>query len=196
MPRVKVLLNESVKNVGRVGDVVEVSAGFARNYLLPQHLAVEPTPNNVKKVEARRQEIERIERERREQQAALIKQLQGIEVTLERKANEQGHLFGSVTATDIAKGLQAQGFNIQPDDITLPGRLDHIDTYMAKVSFAEDLSTEVKVWVSPDAESKELMEAARKAAAAAAAEAAAAAPPPAEAEGKPAKSERKGKKAE
>ena len=85
--------------------MVEVSAGYARNYLLPQHLAVEPTPGNVKKVEARRKEIERMERERREQQAALIKQLEGVEVTLERKANEQGHLFGSVTATDIAKAL-------------------------------------------------------------------------------------------
>ena len=172
MPLVKVLLNESVKNVGRVGDVVEVAAGFARNYLLPQHLAVEPTAGNLKKVEARRQEIERIERERRSEQERLIKQLEGVEVTLERKANEQGHLFGSVTATDIAKSLQTQGFNINPDDINLPGKLDHIDTYMVKVKLAEDLGTDVKVWVSPDAESKELIESARKAQATAAAEAA------------------------
>src|SRR5256885_3874932 len=147
MNTVKLLLKESIKNVGRVGDVVEVSPGYARNYLLPRDLAVEPTANNVKKIEARRQEIERQERERRDQQAALIKQLEGVEVTLERRANEQGHLFGSVTATDIAKALQAQGFNINPDDINLPGRLDRIDKYMVRVSFAEDLSTEVKAYV-------------------------------------------------
>src|SRR5271163_4011182 len=103
MATVKLLLKESIKNVGRVGDIVEVSAGYARNYLLPRDLAVQPTPNNVKKVEARRKEIEKQERERREQQEALIGRLTGIEITLERRANEQGNLFGSVTATDIAK---------------------------------------------------------------------------------------------
>src|SRR5271154_4089882 len=129
MPNVKLLLSESIKNVGKVGDVVEVSAGYARNYLLPQDLAVEPTPNNVKKIEARRKEIERQERERREQQAALIKQLEGTEVTLERRANEQGHLFGSVTATDIAKALQGQGFNVEASDVNLLGKLDRVNTY-------------------------------------------------------------------
>jgi len=163
MPRIKLLLKESVKHVGKVGDVVEVSAGYARNYLIPHDLAVEPTPANIKKIEARRQEIERQEREKRAQQEALIKQLVGVEVTLERKTNEQGHLYGAVSATDIAKALQAQGFAIEPDEIILPGRLDHVDTYLAQVRFAEDLSAEVKVWVAPDAESKAAMEAARKA---------------------------------
>src|SRR6185436_11000558 len=61
MATVKLLLKESIKNVGRVGDVVEVSPGYARNFLLPKDLAVEPTPNNVKKIEARRKEVERLE---------------------------------------------------------------------------------------------------------------------------------------
>ncbi len=159
MATVKLLLKESIKNVGRVGDVVEVSPGYARNYLVPRDLAVEPTAGNVKKVEERRKEIERQERERREQQEAMIKQLAGVEVTLERRANEQGNLFGSVTATDIARGLQGQGFNINPDDINLPGRLDRIDTYSVQVKFAEDLTTDLKVWVAPDAESKAAIDA-------------------------------------
>jgi large subunit ribosomal protein L9 len=166
---IKLLLTESVKHVGKVGDVVEVSSGFARNYLLPQHLAIQPTAGNVKKVEARRQEIERAEREKRADKETLIKQLAGVEVTLQRRTNDQGHLFGSVSATDIAKSLQTQGFNIHPDDINLPGRLDHVDTYTAQVKLAEDLAADVKVWVAPDAESKELIDAARKAATAAAA---------------------------
>lgn len=167
MARIKLMLKESIKNVGRVGDVVEVSPGYARNYLLPKDLAVEPTPNNIKKIEARRQEIERQERERREQQEAMIKQLEGVEVTLERRANELGHLFGSVSATDIAKSLQSQGFNINPDDVNLPGKLDRIDTYTVQVRFAEDLVAVIKAWVAPDAESKAAIDAARKAAAAA-----------------------------
>lgn len=170
MATVKLLLRESIKNVGRVGDVVEVSPGYARNYLLPNNLAVQPTPNNIKKVEERKKEIERQERELREQQAALIKQLEGVEVTLERRANEQGHLFGSVTATDIAKALQQQGFNVEPEDVYLPGRIDRIEKYTVTVSFAEDLKTEIKVWVSPDPDSKAAMDAYAKSNQAAAAE--------------------------
>jgi large subunit ribosomal protein L9 len=174
MANVKLLLNESVKHVGRVGDVVEVSPGYARNYLVPQGLAVEPTPGNLKKVEARKKEIEKIERERREQQAALIGQLKDVEVTLERRANEQGHLYGAVSATEIAKALQTQGFNINADDINLPGKLDRIEKYNVTIAFADDLKTEIKVWVAPDPDSKAAIDAARKAAASAAAE-----PPPA-----------------
>ena len=158
MANVKLLLKESIKHVGRVGDVVEVSAGYARNYLLPKDLAVEPTPNNVKKIEARKKEIEKLEAEKRDQQAEVIKKLEGVEVMLERRANEQGHLFGSVSATDIAKQLQAQGYTVEADDISLPGKLDHIDTYKVVVSFAEDLRAEIKVWVNPDAESKAAIE--------------------------------------
>jgi large subunit ribosomal protein L9 len=162
MATIKLLLKESIKNVGRVGDVVEVSPGYARNYLLPNDLAVQPTPGNIKKVEERRKEIEKMERERREQQAALLKQLEGVEVTLERRANENGHLFGSVSATDIAKALQAQGYNIEPEDVNLPGKLDRIEKYNVRIKFAEDLATEVKVWVAPDAESKAAIDAAQK----------------------------------
>jgi large subunit ribosomal protein L9 len=154
MATVKLLLKESIKNVGRVGDIVEVSPGYARNFLLPKDLAVQPTPNNVKKVEERKKEIEKIERDRREQQATLIKKLEGVEVTLERRANEQGHLFGSVNATEIAKALQAQGYNINADDINLPGKLDRIEKYTVQVKFAEDLTADIKVWVAPDADSK------------------------------------------
>src|SRR6185503_2214665 len=154
---------ESVKHVGKVGDIVEVSPGYARNYLLPRDLAVQPTPNNVKKVEERRKEIEKQERERREQQAELIKTLSGVEVHLERRANEQGHLFGSVSATDIAKALQAQGYAVEPDDVLLPGKLDQINTYQVRVKFADELETELKVWVAPDADSKAAIDAARKA---------------------------------
>ena len=171
MANVKLLLKESIKHVGKVGDVVEVSPGYARNYLLPKDLAVEPTPNNVKKIEARRKEIERLEAERRKEQAQLIEKLKGVEVTLERRANEQGNLYGAVSATDIAKALQAQGFNIEAADVNLPGKLDRIEKYNVTVAFASDLTADIKVWVAPDADSKAAIDAHGKAQAAAAAEA-------------------------
>ncbi len=159
MATTKLLLRESIRNVGRVGDVVEVSPGYARNYLLPRNLAVEPTPGNIRKVEERKKEIERQERELRDQQSTLIKQLEGVEVALERRANEWGHLFGSVTATDIAKALQHQGFNIEADDVLLHGKIDRVERFTVTVSFAEDLKTDIKVYVAPDADSKAAMDA-------------------------------------
>lgn len=158
----KVLLNESVKHVGRVGDIVEVSPGYARNFLLPKGLAVEPTKANVKKVEVRKQEIEKQERDLRAKLEATMKRLEGVEVTLERRANEQGHLFGSVGATDIAKALVAQGYDVEASDIALPSKIDMIEKYTVEVRFAEDLKTDIKVWVSPDPESKAAMDAAAK----------------------------------
>ena len=158
MATIKLLLNESIKNVGKVGDVVEVSPGFARNYLLPKGLAVQPTAENVKRIEVRRKEIEQLEKDRRSQQEAIIAQLATVEVTLERKTNEQGNLFGSVTATDIAKALQAQGLSVLPGDVNLPGRLDRVNNYTVRVKFADDLAADLKVWVAPDAESKALID--------------------------------------
>jgi large subunit ribosomal protein L9 len=162
MATIKLLLNESIKNVGRVGDVVEVSPGFARNYLLPKGLAVQPTAENIKRIEVRRKEVEKLEKARREQQVEIIAQLASVEVTLERKTNEQGNLFGSVTATDIAKALQAQGLAVQPEDVNLPGRLDRVNNYTVRVKFADDLTAELKVWVAPDAESKALIDSHQK----------------------------------
>jgi large subunit ribosomal protein L9 len=154
----KLLLNESVKHLGKVGDVVEVSAGYARNYLLPKGIAVAPTPNNLKKVEERRKEVEREEKALRAKQEVAIKKLEGIEIALERRANEQGHLFGSVGATDISKALAAQGFDVSPEDVHLPGKIDRVDKYLVEIAFAADLKAAVKVYVAPDADSKASMD--------------------------------------
>jgi len=155
----KLLLKESIRNLGRVGDVVEVSAGYARNYLIPQDLATLPTKDNVKKVEERRKEIEREEAFRLKQKADLIKKINGQEVTLVRRANEQGHLYGSVTASEIAKELTKMGMAVEAGEVFTSGKLDKIDAYTVRVSFAADLEAEVKVYVSPDAESKAIISA-------------------------------------
>ena len=173
----KLLLSETVKNVGRVGDVVTVGASYARNFLVPEHLGVIPTAGNVARIEEKRKEIERQEKELRDQQAAMLAKLGGVEVTLQRRANEQGHLFGSVTASDISHGLAEQGFNVEPTDINLPGKLDRVDKYEVEVSFADDLNAMIKVYVAPDAESKEAIDAYQKRQAEIEAERAAAAPP-------------------
>ncbi len=161
---IKLLLNETIRHLGKVGDVVEVKPGYARNYLLPHNLAMMPTPDNLKRIEAKRKEYERLETERRERQQALLASLENYEVTLERRANERGHLYGSVSASDIAHALREAGvgrdqnIEVEAEDINLHGKIDHVGAFTADMRFANDLMQEIRVIVNPDAESRATME--------------------------------------
>jgi large subunit ribosomal protein L9 len=161
---VKLLLNETIRHLGKVGDVVEVKPGYARNYLLPHHLAMMPTPDNLKRIEAKRQEYARIEAEQRTRQQGLLAALENHEVVLERKMNERGHLYGSVSASDIARSLRDAGFGdrhnieIEAGDINLHGKIDHAGSFTADIRFTDELMQELKVTVNPDDESKAAME--------------------------------------
>ena len=161
---VKLLLNESIRHLGKVGDVVEVKPGYARNYLLPHNLAMAPTPDNLKRIEAKRQEYARIEAEQRTRQQGLLAALENYEIVLERKVNERGHLYGSVSASDIARTLREAGFGekhnieIEAGDINLHGKIDHVGSFSADIRFTDELMQELKVTVNPDAESKAAME--------------------------------------
>ncbi|MHB1158477.1 MAG: 50S ribosomal protein L9 [Phycisphaerales bacterium] len=154
----ELLLIENVDNLGIVGDVVKVRAGYARNYLVPLKLATIPTDTAKAKVAKRRADVERQLREKRAQLEKLLEQLTGHEVTLQRSANEQGMLFGSVTQHDIAEALKADGFNITEREIRIGEPLKHLDSYMIPVQLAADLRTEIKVWVVSDKPAEELAE--------------------------------------
>jgi len=149
----KVLLTETINKIGIVGEVVNVSEGFARNYLLPKKLAITPTEGNIKRYEQQKTDYERKLRELRSQKEALLAQLTGVEITIARAANEDGHLFGSVSRRDIAEELQKQGFALTHEDIRLDDSLRRVDTFMVPVQLAGDLKTEIKVWVVRDKES-------------------------------------------
>lgn len=153
---VKLLLVENVDNLGIVGDVVEVRPGYARNYLLPMGLATEPTPGNMKRVEERRAEVERQLREKRVEQERLIASLEGHEITLQRSANAQGHLYGSVTQHDIAVALQEEGFNITERDVRIGEQIKTLDSYDIPIQVAQDLRTDIKLWVVSDKPAGEL----------------------------------------
>ena len=151
---VKLLLNESVRALGRVGDVVEVAPGYARNYLIPGDLAMRPTPKNLERVEEKRKEVERLEAIEREKQAALLRKVQGQRFTIERRANEQGHLFGSVTASDIAARLQQDGHDVGAQFVNLFDRIDEVGESEVELLFAEEVRGPITVVVEPDPESK------------------------------------------
>ena len=144
----KLLLCEDVEKLGWLGDIVNVKDGYARNYLLPQALAVVPTEANIKSLaeeKARRTEVRKLERVRLEQAAENV---EGAEVVLAANANEQGHLFGSVSQRDIAENLRQQGFEIKDAMVQLPGgHIKELGTHDVTLKVAAELKATVKVVV-------------------------------------------------
>lgn len=144
----EVLLRQDVSDLGVMGDVVEVADGYARNYLLPRRLAVEVTDSNLQEVErAREAKKQRLmkERERAEQ---LQEQLQGLEAVVEARATEEGHLFGSVGAEDVADALRSSGFDtIRPANVVLPRPIEQVGEYELEIMCHPEVSAEVLLHV-------------------------------------------------
>ena len=143
----KVLLCEDIEKVGWLGDVVEVKMGYARNYLLPQGLAKVATEANIKSIadeKTHRAQQRKSERQKLEEAA---KSVEGAEAVVAAKANEQGHLFGSVTAREIATNLREQGFEVSDDAVQLAGHIKEVGTHAVSLKFADDLSCQVSVVV-------------------------------------------------
>lgn len=143
----KVLLCEDIRKLGWLGDVVEVAEGYARNYLLPQGLAQVATENNIRAIadeKAKRAEARIEERKRMETAAEAVA---GAEVVLAAKANEQGHLFGSVTEKDIAQNLRGQGFTVADEVVVLREHIKEVGTHEVPLRFADDVKATVSVVV-------------------------------------------------
>jgi large subunit ribosomal protein L9 len=152
MPKnIKLLLTESVEAIGIVGDVVNVRTGFARNFLLPRNMATTPTEEAIKAVAAKRADAEKHLAELRKQREALIKKIEGIEVTIQRSCNDLGHLYASVTQQEIAKALEEAGHKgVKARDVRLHQNIKRIDTYDVHIKFESDLEATIKLWVVAD----------------------------------------------
>jgi large subunit ribosomal protein L9 len=148
---VEVLLAENVKNLGEQGEIVRVKPGFARNFLLPQGLATVATEQNKRMVERHRQRLEELEAQRVKGLKDRAEAIGKYSVTLEANANEEGHLYGSIVAPDIAKALNSAGYDVNADQIKLEGPLKELGMYTVKVELHAKVKTEVKVWVVPAA---------------------------------------------
>jgi len=148
---VEVLLAENVHNLGRQGEIVRVKPGYARNYLLPYGFATVATEENKQMVQRHRQRLQEVENARVQEYRALADAVSKYSVTLEANANEDGHLYGSIVATDISKALQSAGYDVEPEHLKLEGPLRELGMYTVDVQFHEKVKTEVKVWVVPTA---------------------------------------------
>jgi len=145
----KVLLRRNVPHLGKIGEVVDAKPGYARNYLLPQRLAVEPTAGNLRAIEEEKaaylQELAK-QRAQIEAKAAVV---QGKEVTIASRANDEGHLYGSVGPAQISAALAEVDIFIDPEYIKLDEPIHQLDKYDIKVRFSDEVSATIHVWVVP-----------------------------------------------
>ncbi len=143
----EVILRQSIDRVGAPGDIVKVSPGYARNFLLPRGLAYEATPGNKKRIAQERSRLEAAEAARREAAEALAKRLEEVSVTFSARVGDEGKLFGSVTAADIAQQLETQGFHVEKRQIDLPEPIKALGVYRVPVRLHPEVKLEIKVWV-------------------------------------------------
>ena len=145
----KVLLRKNVAKLGKIGDVVEVSPGYARNYLLPHGMAYEPSRSNLRQVEVEKQKyLQELGRQKAEIEARA-QLVQGKEITMSVRANPEGHLYGSVGPAQIVAALAEQKVFIEAANVVLPEPIRTLDKYEVQLDFGQDVKATITVLVVP-----------------------------------------------
>ena len=143
----EVILRQAVEKLGNPGDIVTVSNGYARNFLLPRGVAFEATAGNKKRISQEKARLDAAEAERRDSAGSLAKVLEEVSITFAARVGEEGNLFGSVTAQDIAQQLEAQGHKIERRQIDLHEPIKALGVYRVPIKLHADVHPEIKVWV-------------------------------------------------
>lgn len=142
-----VILRENVENLGRIGDLVNVSNGYARNFLIPRKLVAVADPANVKMIENQKKVLEKKRLAARAISEELAKKISDQSVTIARKVGEHDKLFGSVTQTDIAEALKKTGLNVEKRMVTLEQPIRSLGVHSVTIKFDADVVSTVKVWI-------------------------------------------------
>ncbi len=143
----QVILREDVDNVGKIGDLVKVADGYARNYLVPKKKAIEATPKNLRAMEHAKKMVADRVRKLKKEAAADADRIKALTLTIKAKAGEEGKLFGSVTSMDIAEAAKAQGVIIDKRRISLEEPIKRLGEFTVPVKLHTDVVADLKVTV-------------------------------------------------
>jgi large subunit ribosomal protein L9 len=146
----EVILKEDVNKLGHRGDVVKVAEGYGRNFLLPKKLAMEATPGNKAVIEQMKQASVRRSAKEKSEAELLVNQLNQVELVFKRKVGENDHLFGSVTASEIAQQLEQKGFTIDRRKLQLEEPLRQLGEFHVPVKLHREVTAHVKVTVKAE----------------------------------------------
>jgi large subunit ribosomal protein L9 len=146
----EVILKEDVNKLGQRGDVVKVADGYGRNFLLPKKLAMEATAANKVVIEQMKQSAVRRSAKEKSEAELLVTQLNQVELVFERKVGENEHLFGSVTASEIAHALEGKGFTIDRRKLQLEEPLRQLGEFHVPIKLHREVTAHVKVTVKAE----------------------------------------------
>lgn len=142
-----VMLRENINNLGRIGDTVKVSDGYARNYLLPRQLVVIADETNLAEMEHQKRILEKKRLALKVSSEEIAKKVSEFSCTISRKVGEHDKLFGSVSASDIAEALKKAGYAIEKRMVTLSGPIKSLGVHPVTIQLEHDVTATVKVWV-------------------------------------------------
>lgn len=143
----KVILQKDVKDLGKVGDLVNVSLGFARNLLFPRKLAIEATEKRVNEYNHLKRVAESKKKKALAERQDFLNQIKGKTVTFKMNAGENEKLFGTVTTSDISKSLDKMGYSVDKRDIHLDEPIKVLGTHKATIRYAEGLEAAIQIAV-------------------------------------------------
>ena len=146
----KVILAKDVKKLGEAGSIVKVADGYARNFLLPKKLAVHATKHNLSKVEAIKVAADAEKLALESKYNELVQKLSGVELAFVRKADENEHLFGSVSETDIVKALAEKDIELHRSFVKMEKHLKEIGSFEVEIDFTSNIKTTLKVKVDKE----------------------------------------------
>jgi large subunit ribosomal protein L9 len=150
---VQLLLIHSVESLGKQGEVVEVRPGYAYNYLIPHGLATHASEHHKRMVDKHKVKLQQIELQRQAELRKLAAEIGKQSITIEANATEDGHLYGSVGATEIVAALKSNDISLAADQIRLEGPLKELGLYTVKIRLSSEVEGELKVWVVPAVQS-------------------------------------------
>jgi large subunit ribosomal protein L9 len=143
----KVILTEEIRGLGTRGEVVTVKDGYARNYLLPKNLAREASTGNLKQIEHERRKWSLLAQQEKDAAQKAADKVKGVKITIEKRVGEHGHLFGSVTANEIADGLMAKGIEVDKRRIELEQPIKNLGLHDVDVRLHRDVTVQIQVEV-------------------------------------------------
>jgi large subunit ribosomal protein L9 len=146
----KVILKEEIEKLGKMGDMVVVKNGYARNFLIPRGLAAEASTKNLRALEHEKRVIQERARKRRKSAEAFSGTLSALTVTIKAKAGEEEKLFGSITTMDIADAVKAAGHEVDRKKIALQEPIRRLGQYTVEVKLGHDVTASLNVEVVPE----------------------------------------------
>ncbi len=146
----KIILREDVGNIGKIGDIIDVSDGYARNYLLPKKLAIEANKKNIREFEHYKNAMLRKAEKVRKASQSVADSLAATTLTIKATAGTDGKLFGAVTNIDIVQALKAEGFEIDRKKISLEEPIRRLGTHSATIKLHPEIFSQVSIEVIAD----------------------------------------------